>query len=80
MEHTFCLVIDKNTHELVVTKYFMNWLKETVEFILPNNTLNTPEEFFEMMKRSKEISSQVSSAETNQHILYYIRKLKCKEI
>ena len=58
----------------------MNWLKETVEFILPNNTLNTPEEFFEMMKRSKEISSQVSSAETNQHIIYYIRKLKCKEI
>ena len=74
MNHTFCLVIDKDTNELAASKYFMNWLKETVEFIMPYNTLTTNEDFFNMMKKSQEISSSVNSAETNKHIIYYTKQ------
>ena len=72
--HTFCLVMDKGTHELLASKYFMNWLKETVEFTMPHNTLTTNKEFFDMMKKSQEISSSVNSAETNKHIIYYTKQ------
>ena len=52
----------------------MNWLKETVEFTMPHNTLTTNKEFFDMMKKSQEISSSVNSAETNKHIIYYTKQ------
>jgi hypothetical protein len=66
--------MDKGTHKLLASKYFMNWLKETVEFIMPHNTLTTNKEFFDMMKKSQEISSSVNSAETNKHIIYYTKQ------
>ena len=72
--HTFCLVMDKDLHEIQASKYFMNWLKETVEFTMPHNTLTTNKEFFDMMKKSQEISSSVNSAETNKHIIYYTKQ------
>ena len=74
MMHTFCLVMDKGTHELLASKYFMNWLKETVEFIMPHNTLTTNKEFFDMMKKSQEISSSVKSTITDQYIIYYTKQ------
>ena len=39
--HTFCLVIDKKENDLTASKYFMDWLKGVVEFLLPHNTLTT---------------------------------------
>ena len=74
MNHTFCLVIDKDTNELAASKYFMNWLKETVEFIMPYNTLTTNKEFFDMMKKSQQISSSVNSRETAEHIIFYTKQ------
>ena len=74
MNHTFCLVIDKDTNELAASKYFMNWLKETVEFIMPYNTLTTNKEFFDMMKKSQQISSSVNSRETTEHIIFYTKQ------
>jgi hypothetical protein len=66
--------MDKGTHELLASKYFMNWLKETVEFIMPHNTLTTNKEFFDMMKKSQEISSSVKSTITDQYIIYYTKQ------
>ena len=56
------------------TKYFMNWMKDTVEFILPNNTLTSPKEFFAMMKKSEQISKSVNSRESDEYIIYYTRQ------
>ena len=72
--HTFCLVIDKSTHELVASKYFMEWLKEVCEFLLPHNTLTTNKEFFDMMMKSQQISSSVNSRETAEHIIFYTKQ------
>ena len=74
MNHTFCLVMDKNTHELLASKYFMNWLKDTVEFLCPHNTLTTNKEFFDMMKKSQEISMSVNSTETKDYLIYYTKQ------
>tara|TARA_Y100000361_G_scaffold113782_1_gene104192 strand:+ start:208 stop:444 length:237 start_codon:yes stop_codon:yes gene_type:complete len=74
MMHTFCLVIDKKEHELIASKYFMEWLKETVEFLLPQNTLTTNKDFFDMMKKSQQVSMEVNSRETAEHIIYYTKQ------
>tara|TARA_R100000664_G_C2720763_1_gene114336 strand:- start:93 stop:323 length:231 start_codon:yes stop_codon:yes gene_type:complete len=74
MMHTFCLVIDKKEHDLAASKYFMDWLKGVVEFLLPHNTLTTNKEFFDMMKKSQQISSSVNSRETTEHIIFYTKQ------
>ena len=74
MNHTFCLVMDKSTNDLLASKYFMDWLKETVEYLYPHNRLTTNEEFFHMMKKSLQISSSVNTAETNKHMIYYTKQ------
>ena len=74
MMHTFCLVIPKNINEIEATKYFMNWMKDTVEFILPNNTLTSPNEFFTMMKKSEQISKSVNSTESDKYVIYYTKQ------
>ena len=72
--HTFCLVIDKKENDLTASKYFMDWLKGVVEFLLPYNTLTTNKEFFDMMKKSQQISSSVNSRETTEHIIFYTKQ------
>ena len=72
--HTFCLVIDKKENDLTASKYFMDWLKGVVEFLLPYNTLTTNKEFFDMMKKSQQISSSVNSRETAEHIIFYTKQ------
>ena len=72
--HTFCLVIDKKANDLTASKYFMDWLKGVVEFLLPYNTLTTNKEFFDMMKKSQQISSSVNSRETAEHIIFYTKQ------
>ena len=72
--HTFCLVIDKKENDLAASKYFMDWLKGVVEFLLPYNTLTTNKEFFDMMKKSQQISSSVNSRETAEHIIFYTKQ------
>ena len=72
--HTFCLVIDKKENDLTASKYFMDWLKGVVEFLLPYNTLTTNIEFFDMMKKSQQISSSVNSRETTEHIIFYTKQ------
>ena len=72
--HTFCLVIDKKENDLAASKYFMDWLKGVVEFLLPHNTLTTNKEFFDMMKKSQQISSSVNSRETTEHIIFYTKQ------
>ena len=52
----------------------MNWMKDTVEFVLPNNTLTGPEEFFAMMKKSEQISKSVNSRESDKYIIYYTKQ------
>lgn len=74
MMHTFCLVIPKNINEIEATKYFMNWMKDTVEFVLPNNTLTSPSEFFAMMKKSEQISKSVNSTESKEYVIYYTKQ------
>ena len=74
--HTFCLVIDKKENDLTASKYFMDWLKGVVEFLLPYNTLTTNKEFFDMMKKSQQISSSVNSRETAEHIIFYTKQKK----
>ena len=74
MNHTFCLVIDKSTNDLLASKYFMDWLKETVEYLYPHNTLTTNEEFFHMMKKSQQISSNVTSTENDEYIIFYTKQ------
>jgi hypothetical protein len=74
MMHTFCLVIPKNINEIEATRYFMNWMKDTVEFILPNNTLTSPKEFFTMMKKSEQISKSVNSTESEEYVIYYTKQ------
>ena len=71
MMHTFCLVLPKDINEIEATKYFMTWMKDTVEFVLPNNTLTSPREFFAMMKKSEQISKSVNSAESDKYVVYY---------
>ena len=72
--HTFCLVIDKKENDLTASKYFMDWLKGVVEFLLPYNTLTTNKEFFDMMKKSQQISSSVNRRETTEHIIFYTKQ------
>ena len=72
--HTFCLVIDKKENDLAASKYFMDWLKAVVEFLLAHNTLTTNKEFFDMMKKSQQISSSVNSRETAEHIIFYTKQ------
>ena len=72
--HIFCLVIDKKENDLTASKYFMDWLKGVVEFLLPYNTLTTNKEFFDMMKKSQQISSSVNSRETAEHIIFYTKQ------
>ena len=74
MMHTFCLVIPKNINEIEATRYFMSWMKDTVEFVLPNNTLTSPSEFFAMMKKSEQISKSVNSRESDEYVIYYTRQ------
>ena len=74
MMHTFCLVISKNINEIEATRYFMSWMKDTVEFVLPNNTLTSPREFFAMMKKSEQISKSVNSRESDEYIIYYTKQ------
>ena len=52
----------------------MEWLKEVCEFLLPHNTLTTNKDFFDMMKKSQQISSSVNSRETAEHIIYYTKQ------
>ena len=58
----------------IASKYFMEWLKEVCEFLLPHNTLTTNKDFFDMMKKSQQISSSVNSRETPEHIIYYTKQ------
>ena len=74
MMHTFCLVIPKNINEIEATKYFMRWMKDTVEFVLPSNTLTSPNEFFAMMKKSEQISKSVNSTESDKYVIYYTKQ------
>ena len=74
MMHTFCLVLPKDINEIEATKYFMTWMKDTVEFVLPNNTLTSPREFFAMMKKSEQISKRVNSRESDEYIIYYTKQ------
>jgi len=74
MMHTFCLVIPKNINEIEATRYFMSWMKDTVEFVLPNNTLTSPSEFFAMIKKSEQISKSVNSTESDEYIIYYTKQ------
>ena len=52
----------------------MNWMKDTVEFVLPNNTLTSPKEFFTMMKKSEQISKSVNSTESDEYVIYYTKQ------
>ena len=52
----------------------MTWMKDTVEFVLPNNTLTSPREFFAMMKKSEQISKSVNSRESDEYIIYYTKQ------
>lgn len=52
----------------------MNWMKDTVEFVLPNNTLTSPSEFFAMMKKSEQISKSVNSTESKEYVIYYTKQ------
>ena len=72
--HTFYLIMEKDLNEAKSTTYFLTWLKETCEFLMPNNTLTTNKEFFDMMKKSQQISSNVNSRETNEYIIYYTKQ------
>ncbi len=74
MMHTFCLVLPKDINEIEATRYFMSWMKDTVEFVLPNNTLTHPNEFFAMMKKSEQISKSVNSRETKDYVIYYTKQ------
>ena len=74
MMHTFCLVLPKDINEIEATKYFMTWMKDTVELVLPNNTLTSPREFFDMMKKSEQISASVNSRESDEYIIYYTKQ------
>ena len=74
MMHIFCLVIPKNINEIEATRYFMSWMKDTVEFVLPNNTLTSPKEFFTMMKKSEQISKSVNSTESEEYVIYYTKQ------
>ena len=74
MNHTFCQVIDKSSNELLASKYFMKWLKEVCEFIMPHNPLTTNKEFFDMMKKSQQISSNVTSTENDEYIIFYTKQ------
>ncbi|MBC8306605.1 MAG: hypothetical protein H8E55_63970 [Pelagibacterales bacterium] len=74
MEHTFCLVLPRDINEIVAAKYFMSWMKDTVEFVLPNNTLTTPTELFTMMKTSEQISKSVNRRESDKFVIYYTKQ------
>lgn len=52
----------------------MNWLKEICEFVMPHNTLTTNKEFFDMMKKSQQISSNVTSTENDEYIIFYTKQ------
>jgi len=66
--------MQKNLHEAQATTCFLNWLKETCEFLMPNNTLTTNKEFFDMMKKSQQISRNVTSTETDEYVVYYTKQ------
>lgn len=53
---------------------FMNWVKDVSEFLLPNNTGTTPEEFFELMTTAKKISNNVTSIESTKHYIYHTKQ------
>ena len=72
--HTFCLVLPKDINEIEATRYFMSWMKDTVEFVLPNNTLTSANEFFTMMKKSEQISKSVNSTESEEYVIYYTKQ------
>jgi len=74
MKHKFYLIIDKNVSELKATNMFMNWVKDVSEFLLPNNTTTTPEEFFELMKVAKKISNNVTTVESDKYIIYHTKQ------
>ena len=74
MQHKFYLIIDKSVSELKASNMFMNWVKDVSEFLLPNNTGTTPEEFFELMKTAKKISNNVTSMESPKHYIYHIKQ------
>ena len=74
MMQRFCLVLPKDINEIEATRYFMNWMKDTVEFVLPNNTLTSPREFFAMRKKSEQISKSVNSRESDEYIIYYTKQ------
>ena len=52
----------------------MNWVKDVSEFLLPNNTGTTPEEFFELMNVAKRISNNVTSVESTKHYIYHTKQ------
>jgi len=64
----------KNINEIEATRYFMKWMKDTVEFVLPDNTLTHPNEFFAMMKKSEQISKSVNSCESDEYVIYYTKQ------
>ena len=74
MQHKFYLIIDKNVSELKASNMFMSWVKDVSEFLLPNNTGTTPQEFFELMKTAKKISNNVTSMESPKHYIYHIKQ------
>ena len=41
---------------------------------MPHNTLTTNKEFFDMMKKSQQISSNVNSTENNKYIIFYTKQ------
>ena len=49
-------------------------MKDTVEFVLPSNTLTSPNEFFAMMKKSEQISKSVNSTESDKYVIYYTKQ------
>jgi hypothetical protein len=70
VNHKFCLVMGKNIHPIELANNVMGWVKDIVEFIKPHNTLTSPQEMFEMLKLTKEVSDQIKSIETKDQFVY----------
>ena len=70
VNHKFCLVMGKDVNSVELANNVMGWVKDIVEFIKPQNTLTSPEELFEMLNLTKEVSSQIKAVETKDQFVY----------
>ena len=60
----------KDVNSVELANNVMGWVKDIVEFIKPQNTLTSPEELFEMLNLTKEVSSQIKAVETKDQFVY----------